>query len=339
MAGDDFKALMTSMVERLPLGRSRPWLVYGCTLGLCALAFVIRLLVARALPVGYPYIAFFPTIMLATFLFGVRPGILAGVVCGGLAWYFFLPPPQAMKLSWPTLFAMAFYSVVVAFNIVLINLLQRNSRRLVAERERNRQLAERGELLFRELQHRVSNNLQVMSGLLQLQMRDVSDRAAVQALEEASRRLALIGRIHRQLYSPHGEQLQLAAFLAQLGADLIDASGKSGVELRVEADEDVGLASDAAVPMALIVAEAVTNAIEHGLIDRSSGLILIRAQRAGDGALEIAVINDGAGLPVDFDPTRRDSLGLKLSEMLAGQLGGTFGLAGGEHTIALLRLP
>jgi len=178
-----------------------------------------------------------------------------------------------------------------------------------------------------------------MSGLLQLQMRDVSDRAAVQALEEASRRLALIGRIHRQLYSPHGEQLQLAAFLAQLGADLIDASGKSGVELRVEADEDVGLASDAAVPMALIVAEAVTNAIEHGLIDRSSGLILIRAQRAGDGALEIAVINDGAGLPVDFDPTRRDSLGLKLSEMLAGQLGGTFGLAGGEHTIALLRLP
>ena len=91
--------------------------------------------------------------------------------------------------------------------------------------------------------------------------------------------------------------------------------------------------------MALIVAEAVTNAIEHGLIDRSSGLILIRAQRAGDGALEIAVIDDGAGLPVDFDRTRGDSLGLKLSEMLAGQLGGTFGLAGGEHTIALLRLP
>lgn len=327
------------MLERLPLAGDRPVLAYGCAVAICGLAFLMRLLAAPMMSAGYPYVSFFPAVILSTFLFGIGPGILAGVLCGFLAWYVFIPPFYEVKLTGAVVFALGFYSFVVAIDIVLVHWLQNTNRRLARERERNRRLAERGELLFRELQHRVSNNLQVVSGLLSLQMRDITDEAARVAIEEAARRLALIGRIHRQLYSPHGEQLHLAAFLEQLVADLIDASGKPGVDCQVEADEDIDLASEAAVPMALIVAEAVANAIEHGFAGQEAGMILIRATRVADGVLELSVIDEGAGLPADFDLATTDSLGLMLAQMLAQQLGGTFSLTGGDRTIAQLRLP
>ena len=326
------------MLERLPLGRDRPWLAYVCTLLICAFSFSVRLMLSSTMPIGYPYIAFFPTVMLTTFLFGMGPGIMAGVLCGAMAWYCFLPPMFEVKMSRSILFAVVFYSAVAAINMVLILSLQRINGGLVGERERSRKLAERSELLFRELQHRVSNNLQVVSGLLALQMRDISDEKARLVLDEASRRLGLIGRIHRQLYSPHGDQLQLSAFLEQLGADLIDSGGKPGVGLQVKVDEEVNLPAEAAVPVALIVAEAVANAIEHGFAGRETGQILIRALMVGD-VLEIIVADDGAGLPRGFTLERADSLGLKLARMLSEQLAGEFRLISDQGTIARLRLP
>ena len=314
-------------------------LVYGCTVAICGVALGIRLLAKPILPSGYPYICFFPAVILSTFLFGTRPGIVAGTLGGLIAWYCFIPPTFAIKMSVSILFALIFYSAVVAIDIVLIAAMQRANHRLAKERGRSQHLAERGELLFRELQHRVSNNLQVVSGLLSLQMRDITDPAARFALDDAAGRLALIGRIHRQLYSPHGDQLHLAAFLNELGADLIEASGKTSIKYRVEAPEDIGLAPEAAVPMALIVAEAVTNAIEHGFAGRETGLILIQVWQRADGALDIDVSDDGAGLPPGFDLKATESLGLRLAQMLARQLRGSFTLSADGRTVARLRLP
>ncbi|KRB83111.1 histidine kinase [Sphingomonas sp. Root710] len=327
------------LLERVPLGRDRPLLAYGCTLLICGIAFVVRLLAAPVLPSGFPFVCFFPAVILSTFLFGPRPGTMAAMLCGLVAWYCFIPPFFALKMSGGIMFALGFYAVVVIIDILLVDWMQRTTRRLAEERGRSERLAERGELLFRELQHRVSNNLQVIGGLLALQMRGVTDQAARLALDDAARRLALIGRIHRQLYSPHGEQLHLAAFLTELGGDLIDASGKTGVDYRVEAPEDIGLAPEAAVPMALIIAEAVTNAIEHGLADRDKGEILIEVWQRKDGSLDIDVSDDGAGLPPGFDLAMTDSLGLRLAQMLARQLRGSFILSGGQRTVARLRLP
>ncbi len=329
----------SSLFARLPLARDRPLLGYAGGLGICILAFAIRLLAEPWLPSGYPYVSFFPAVILSTFLFGVRPGILVAAVCGVLAWYCFIPPTFSVKMSGGIAFALAFYSVIVALDIWLIDWLQSANRRLDEERERSRALAERGEILFRELQHRVSNNIQMVSGLLMLQRKQISDEDARMALDEASRRLALIGRIHRQLYDPHGERLDLADFLNELSADLLDAAGHAGISCRIEAEAEVELPPQAAVPVALIVAEAVANAIEHGFADREAGTIWIRAARGADGAIELGVIDDGAGLPPGFDLGASESLGLKLSQMLARQVNGSFRLTGGERTTALLSLP
>lgn len=328
-----------TILERLPLARGRPLLGYGAVTLICALAFGVRTLAEPVLPLGYPYVSFFPAVILSTFLFGVGPGMLAGLLCGLIAWYCFIPPLYSVKMTGGIAFTLIFYAIVVAIDIILIDWMQRANRRLAEERERSRRLAERGETLFRELQHRVSNNLQVVGGLLALQMRNVTDDEARLALDEAARRLSLIGRIHRQLYDPYGEQLHLVPLLDQLVADLIDASGRPGVSYEIEAAADIDLAPEAAVPIALIVAESVSNAIEHGFAGRDGGRILIRADRPGSGGLDLSISDDGAGLAPGFNTTEIDSLGLKLVQMLSRQLGGTFTLESRDRTIGRLVLP
>lgn len=328
-----------TILERVPLARGCPLLGYGAAVAITGLALTVRLLADPLLPMGYPYVAFFPAVILTTFLFGVRPGILAAILCAIVAWYFFIPPVFSVKMNSGIAFALTFYTAVVTIDILLIDWMQRANRRLAEERERSRRLAERGELLFRELQHRVSNNLQVVGGLLTLQIRSVADPAARRALEDASRRLGLIGRIHRQLYDPQGEQLDLGAFLTQLAADLIDAGGKPGISCRVEAEADIHLPAQAVVPIALIVAEAVANAIEHGFADRATGDVVIRTARDDGGRLELLVMDDGGGLPPGFDLAQANSLGLRLAQMLARQLDGSFALEdNGAGTTVRLRL-
>src|SRR3546814_16986143 len=80
----------------------------------------------------------------------MRPGIYAGVLCGLISWYFFIPPRMAFDLHPGVLLALVFYGAVVVVDIALINLLQKANFKLAVERERSRALAENRELLFHE---------------------------------------------------------------------------------------------------------------------------------------------------------------------------------------------
>lgn len=326
------------LLEKLPLFVDRPAVAYGCTLLLCAIAFTLRYILLTALPIGYPYVSFIPAIILATFLFGRGPGILAAVLGGLWAWYFFTPPFASFKLNTDMILPFGFYILIVTVDIKLVGWMQTASHQLVEERERSRLLAERSEVLFRELQHRISNNLQVVGGLLTLQKRDVTDEKALAALDEAARRLHLIGRIHRQLHDPSGEQLQVGPFLWQLTADIIDTSGRPGISYTVDADEGIILGADDAILVALIVAESISNAIEHGFGDRSWGKIAIQVHRKDD-TIDLTVKDDGRGLPEGFELASSKSLGLRLSQMLATQLGGQFTLLHSSGATAMLRIP
>ncbi len=125
-----------------------------------------------------PYVTFFPAVIVASFLFGVRLGSVSAILCGLLAWYFFIPPHHSFVLTRATGFALAFYLFVVATDLSLVHWMQTANRQLARERERSESLAVTRELLFRELQHRVSNNLQVAAGLLSMQKRRLADADA-----------------------------------------------------------------------------------------------------------------------------------------------------------------
>ena len=327
-------------LSRLPLARDRRWLAYGFAVLASLAGLGIRLGVGDALPSGFPYITFFPAVIITAFLFGIGPGVLAAVLCGLLSWWFFIPPVDSFGLPYPAFVALVFYLLIVMVDIALVHWMQDANGELLRERKRTLALAENREVLFKELQHRVGNNLQMVGSLIALQKRRVSDPAAITALDEASRRLGLVGRIQRQLYDPAGAQLSLAAYIDQICRDVIAASGREGIHYTFETDGDAVLSAEKAIPTALVVAEALNNAIEHGFGNGDGGHVMVSVGPY-EGGVAITITDDGAGLPPGFDVAASESLGLKIARTLAQSLAGEFTLSAapvGKGTIARLQI-
>lgn len=325
------------LIAGLPLCRGSPVVQTVSTLALVALSLGLRFAVDKIVPVGFPFLTFFPAVILSGFLFGVRNGAIAGLLCGIAAWWFFIAPASQYVVNASAVAAMTLYAFVVMTELTVIGLMQAAHGALVRERSRSEALATSREIMFNELQHRVSNNLQVAAGLLSLQRRRVSDPEAAAALDEATRRLGTIGRISRSLYDPNGAALGLDRLLSQLCDDVLDASGRSDVTIHVTAEGKPTIEPDAAIPAALIIAEAVANAIEHGFADGRGGRIDVRIAQ-NETRLEVSVIDDGHGLPDGFDLEKSDSLGLRIATTLARQMNGHFSLSGGAGTRAVLAL-
>jgi two-component sensor histidine kinase len=326
-------------LERLPLATARPVLGFGVALLAVAAAHLLRMATTPVLPSGYPFVTFVPVVMLVAFLLGWRPGLVAALAGGACSLAFILPDADPQH-PWRSILApMIFYTSIVATELLLVFWMQRSNTRLRRERERSAMLVEKSNLLFRELQHRVSNNLQVVAALLTLQKRHVQDAQARAAIDEASRRLALIGRIHRQLHDPSGARIAMAPFLDQLARDLIDAAGRASIRCTVDADESIVISPDSAIPLALIVAESVSNALEHGFADCDTGTMRIALSRRGAEIL-LEVEDDGCGIAQDFDLAQAKSLGLRIATTLARQLEGRFELLPGQAgAVARLTLP
>lgn len=328
------------LLERLPLVPEQPLWGYTAALVLSVLAWGARWGLDAVFPPGFPYLTFFPAVVLSSFLFGRGPGVFSAILCGLLAWYFFIPPFDSFSIARGTGVALAFYFGVVAVDILLIDWMQRANERLRQERLRSQKLAEHSQLLFSELQHRVSNNLQMVGAVLSLQRGRVSDPVARQALSDAATKLQTIGSIQRQLYDTSGAPLALDQFLPDLARDLIQSGGRPGIVWQVDAEPGVQLHADAAIPVALIMAEAIANAVEHGFATRPDGKVNVRVVRDG-ATLDLSVEDDGVGPPDGFDVATTTSLGLRIARTLAEQLGGQFSLttatAGGA--ISRLRMP
>jgi two-component sensor histidine kinase len=325
-------------IEQLPVARDRPVAGSITMLAIVVVAWLLRSAADPLLPPGFPYVTFFPAVIITSFLFGVRLGSVSALLCGLLAWYSFIPP-DGFGLTRGTGFALAFYLFVVVTDLALVHWMQRANSQLAAEREVNRSLADTRELLFRELQHRVSNNLQVAAGLLTMQKRQLTDTGERTALDEAAGRLALIGRISRQLYDPSGASQPLVPFLTELCLSVVEASGRHDVTLNVTGDDRLRLMPDAAIPTALIVAEAVANALEHGFADGKSGRIVIGITQAADGGPRVTIHDNGHGLPAHFDAETSTSLGLRIATTLARGQGGRFWLEARDGASATLTLP
>ena len=318
------------LIDRVPLWRDKPWLTAALTVALVGVSLVIRFATDHVLPPGFPFVTFFPAVIVSAFLFGTRNGAIAAALCGFAAWFWFIAPASHYAVTPGAIVAMLLYAFVVVTELAVIGWMQAAQSALTAERGRSETLAASRELMFSELQHRVSNNLQIAAGLIALQRKSIKDADARAALDEASRRLGVIGRISRSLYDPDGASLGLDRLLAKLCDDVIDATGRTDISVAVTADSQVMVPPDAAIPVALIVAEAVANAIEHGFGDGRSGRIDVNIARAADNRIAITVADTGRGVPDGFDPAASDSLGLRIATLFAQQLGGSFILAAGK---------
>jgi two-component sensor histidine kinase len=299
------------------------WFGYALAGVLFLLALGIRLALEDDLPPGFPYLTFFPAVIITTFLGGLWPGIASAVAGGIAAWYFFIPPMNSFELTGATALALAFYAFIVSVDIALIHLMNVTLEKLRVERDVTSALYDQQRTMFQELQHRVANNMMFVASLLALHKREVTadpSRAAA-AFADAGLRLETMSRIHRRLYDPAAAGLPIRRYLQELAADVIEAAGPKAVLCRVEAPA-VSFDLTTLVPLSLLVTEVVTNSLKHAFIEGQKGLITIAVEELTGGRYALTVSDDGRGLPLDFAPAMSRSLGFRIVQSLTAQLDG-----------------
>lgn len=184
------------------------------------------------------------------------------------------------------------------------------------------------EILLKEVHHRVKNNLQVISGLLNLQARHITDPGAKEIYKESQNRVITMGLIHEELYqSKDLAQVDFAAYIQNLSSNLFASYGKehSNVDLVIDAAH-IEMIVDTAIPCGLIVNELISNSLKHAFPMEKEGEVRVNFHSMGDGVYQLSVADSGVGLPVGFDFRRSKSLGLQLVTVMTELLGGTIEL-------------
>ncbi|WP_176159613.1 PAS domain S-box protein [Prosthecobacter debontii] len=188
--------------------------------------------------------------------------------------------------------------------------------------EKIRASLEEKEVLLREIHHRVKNNMQIISSLLQLQTASLHDSADVEIFKDCQTRIHAMAMVHDRLYrSGNLSTINFGAHVKELAGLLIRGQADGGKNIRLETRcEDVELDLDKAVPLGLIATELITNAFKHAFKDRTSGTICVSLEPAEDSRMRLRVADDGPGLAPDPDSSRPRTLGLRLVRSLSHQL-------------------
>jgi two-component sensor histidine kinase/sensor domain CHASE-containing protein len=209
---------------------------------------------------------------------------------------------------------------------------------------RRAEQAQHKEVLLKEIHHRVKNNLQVISSLLDLQARAARDGETRRLLSESQGRVRSMALIHERLDGSGSDAVNFADYARDLVAHVRHSlSGDSG---RVAVTVDIAEAAldmDVAVPCGLVINELLTNALKHAFPEGRAGSVAVSLSRRPGGSLELRVADDGVGLPPEVDPDNPGTLGLRIVNILSAQIRGTLetrrGLADGRGTAFSLVIP
>lgn len=179
------------------------------------------------------------------------------------------------------------------------------------------------EVLLKEVHHRVKNNLQIISSILNLQGGYVdNDPRMLELLRESQGRIRSMSFIHESLYqNKNFSSIDLADYIHGLSRNLMHSHNLFGRVELVEQLEHVQLGLDQAIPCGLILNELISNAFKHAFPDGGKGVIELGLSRQ-DRTVLISVSDNGRGLPPGFEEERDANLGLQLVHTLIGQLDG-----------------
>jgi PAS domain S-box-containing protein len=200
------------------------------------------------------------------------------------------------------------------------------------------------EVLLQEVHHRVKNNLQVISSLINMQVRQLTDPSSQAALKECQNRVQAIALIHEKLYQAKDyANVLFSDYARSLAANIFHATGLSSSAITPTVDVvDIALGLDKAIPCGLLLNELISNALKHGFPNNRPGVIRVALHTTGSGAgaeLVLSVSDDGIGLPPNFDPSKSASLGMQLVVTLAQQLGGRLEVVSNDETTFRVTFP
>ena len=181
------------------------------------------------------------------------------------------------------------------------------------------------EVLLKEIHHRVKNNLQVISSLLDLQSLHIKEPKMLEVFRDSCNRVKSMALVHENLYqSKNYAKVNFREYIKTLIMNLFQVYGVKGDHITVEQEIDVvALNIDTAIPCGLIINELVSNALKHAFPNKNQGTISIIFKVEENEHYTLIVRDNGIGLPRSFNVNSLNTLGLQLVDILTNQLEGT----------------
>jgi len=215
----------------------------------------------------------------------------------------------------------------------------------------------------KEIHHRIKNNLQVISSLLDLQAEKFKNREGIkesevlEAFRESQDRVISIALIHEELYKGGGfETLNFSTYIRELAENLFQTYriNSNNIYLHIDMEENIFLDMDTAIPLGIIVNELVSNSLKHAFIGKDNGRIYISLRREKNGefvnsgeeskfdslkstSFILKISDDGVGIPKSIDLENPNSLGIQLVTTLVDQLAGELKLKRSKGTKFTIR--
>lgn len=219
------------------------------------------------------------------------------------------------------------------------------TKRIIAENLLLQHSNKEKELLLKEIHHRVKNNLQIVTSLLNLQANSIEDEKTKSLFEISLHRINSMALVHELLYqSKDFSQINYGRYLERLIHPLIDSMNPTGssILLKIEAD-DISLNINTSIPLGLLINEIITNSLKHGFEANQTGEIYLRLHDDGESNFRLCIGDNGNGYDNNFNIENADSLGLQLIHSLTEQLSGTISrdcsMAGTHYCVKFEELP
>jgi two-component sensor histidine kinase/ligand-binding sensor domain-containing protein len=229
---------------------------------------------------------------------------------------------------WFVLMIVAVLAGALYYIIVLRNRIARRQRKLLEDeialrtQEITRQNEEKS-LMLKEIHHRVKNNLQIISSLLNLHAESIQDPRVLSLFEDLRHRVNSMALIHEKMYqSKNLVNIDIAGYIDELIRTLIDTYD-SNKNIRLISDVNhIEFKMDTIVPLGLILSEIVSNSLKYAFEGKSEGVIEVSMKKIGPNLFALEVADNGTGLPKEIDFEKTDSLGMTLIRMLSEQING-----------------
>ncbi len=246
---------------------------------------------------------------------------------------------QANRTRNITLAGITLLLIIVALLFNRYTIKQKNNRRLEAHQKEldqknafletlnadQEKLLKEKEWLVREVHHRVKNNLQLVTSLLNSQSAYLDNEAAVLAVKDSLRRMQAMSLIHQKLYQSEDiATIFMPEYISELAGyvqESFDTAGRIVFEQHIE---PLHLDVSQAIPIGLIINESIVNAIKYAFLHGEEGIVSIALHHDGAEHLLLKISDNGVGLPEGMDIMEYNSLGLDLMKGLARQLKGSF---------------
>lgn len=194
-------------------------------------------------------------------------------------------------------------------------------------------------VLLKEVHHRVKNNLQIISSLLELQSDSIEADSSRKFIRESQDRIRSMAIVHEQLYKSEDLSLiDFSCYVEELVSSLFRSSVRSADKISTDIDiRGVELGIDQAIPCGLIINELVSNALKHAFPAKRGGTISIRGYLDTEDHVCLTVSDDGVGLPRGFEIATAETLGLQIVTLLTKQLHGTLEIQGDTGLAVFIR--